>query len=183
MLSNNNRTAADANPQTPATEETIMLKSLLLFAAVVLLVLASASAPARPPQDANPPAKKPTADALAKAKKVYGLDCAMCHGDTGDGKTDLAKDMQLTLLDWTDPKALSGKSDQQLFDAIRKGSGKMPPEDAARATNDEIHNLVIYVRKFAKDQGATPAAPATDQPAATPAQPQAPAAAPTSPSN
>jgi len=156
-----------------------MLKSFLLFAAVVLLVLASASAPARPPQDANQAGKKPTADAMAKAKKVYDLDCAMCHGATGDGKTDLAKDMALSLQDWTDSKALSAKSDQQLFDAIRKGSGKMPPEDSGRATNDEVHNLVIYIRKFGKDQPAAPAAPSTDQPATAPAQPQA----PTSPSN
>jgi cytochrome c5 len=153
-----------------------MHKSLLLFAAVVLLVLASASAPARPPQEASQAAKKPTTDSMAKAKKVYELDCAMCHGSTGDGKTDLAKDMQLSLQDWTDPKALGGKSDQQLFDAIRKGSGKMPPEDTARATNDEVHGLVIYIRKFGKDQPAAPAAPAEQ-----PATPQAPAA-PSSPS-
>jgi cytochrome c5 len=159
-----------------------MLKSLLLFAAVVLLVLASASAHARPPQEANQAGKKPTADGMAKAKKVYNFDCAMCHGAAGDGKTDLAKEMSLTLSDWTDPKALSGKTDQQLFDDIRKGSGKMPPEDAARATNDEVHNLVIYIRKFAKDQPATPAAAPAEQPAAAPAQPQAPAAASSSPS-
>ena len=160
-----------------------MLKSFLLFAAVVLLVVASASAPARPPQEATQSAKKPTADAMAKAKKVYSLDCAMCHGAAGDGKTDLAKEMTLSLSDWTDPKALSGKTDQQLFDDIRKGSGKMPPEDAARATNDEVHNLVIYIRKFATDRPATPAATPAEQPAATPAQPEAPATAPTSPSN
>ena len=155
-----------------------MLKSFLLFAAVVLLVLASASAPARPPQDTSQAGKKPAGESMTKAKKVYDLDCAMCHGATGDGKTDLAKDMSLSLLDWTDPKALSGKSDQQLFDAIRKGSGKMPPEDTARATNDEVHNLVIYIRKFATDRPAVaPAAPSTEQPA----QPQPPAA-PTSPS-
>ncbi|MGC1424786.1 MAG: cytochrome c [Terracidiphilus sp.] len=155
-----------------------MLKSFLLFAAVVLLVLASASAPARPPQESQTPAaKKATPDAMAKAKKVYQLDCAMCHGSNGDGKTDLAKDMQLTLLDWSDPKALAGKSDQQLFEAIRKGSGKMPPEDDARAKNDEVHDLVIYIRKFAKDQPAG-TAPATDQPAATPAPAAPPATAP-----
>jgi cytochrome c5 len=159
-----------------------MLKSFLLFAAVVLLVLASASAPARPPQDANQAGKKPTPEAMAKAKKVYDLDCSMCHGATGDGKTDLAKEMSLSLSDWTDPKALAGKTDQQLFDAIRKGSGKMPPEDTARATNDEIHNMVIYIRKFANQQAAPAAAPAPDQPATAPTQPQAPAAAPTSPS-
>ncbi|MGA7246064.1 MAG: cytochrome c [Terracidiphilus sp.] len=158
-----------------------MLKSFLLFAAVVLLVLASASAPARPPQDATqaPAAKKIGPESLAKAKKMYEMDCALCHGATGDGKTDLAKDMQLTLLDWTDPKSLSTMSDQALFEAIRKGKGKMPPEDEGRAKNEEVRNLVIYIRKFAKDQPAAAApAPATEQPAATPAPASAPATPP-----
>lgn len=154
-----------------------MVKSFLLFAAVVLLVVASAPAPARPAQEASQPAAagKKTSDAgMAKAKKVYELDCALCHGAAGDGKTDLAKDMQLTMADWTDPKSLAGQTDQALIDVIRKGKGKMPPEDASRATNDEVKNLVNYIRKFA-GQGA-PAAPAGDQPAAAPAS--APAAAP-----
>ncbi len=162
-----------------------MLRSLMLFTAVVLILIASASAPARPPQDAgqSAAAKKVSPDALAKAKKVYNMDCALCHGAAGDGKTDLAKDMQLSLADWTDPKSLSGQSDDALFDVIRKGKGKMPPEDTGRATNDEVRGLVIYVRKLAKE-GATPATPATEQPAAAPAQTPAPApATPASPSN
>ena len=117
---------------------------------------------------------------LAKAKKVYNLDCALCHGETGDGKTDLAKDMQLTLVDWTDPKVLASQSDEALIDVIRKGKGKMPPEDTGRATNDEVRGLVVYIRKMAKDQ----ATPATAQPAATPAPSETPATPPpsTSPS-
>jgi cytochrome c5 len=158
-----------------------MLKSFLLFTAVVLIVLASASAPARPAQDAatTPPAKKMSAEALAKAKKVYNLDCALCHGAAGDGKSDLAKDMQLTMQDWTDPKSLSGQSDQQLFDLIRKGKGKMPPEEDGRAKNEEVKDLVLYIRTFAKEGAAAPAAPAAQPPAATPA----PTTAATSPSN
>jgi hypothetical protein len=77
------------------------------------------------------------------------------------------------MLDWTDPKALASWSDQALFDAIRKGKGKMPPEDASRAKDDEVKALVIYIRHLAKDQPAP-----TAQPAATPAPPSAPAAAP-----
>ncbi len=154
-----------------------MLKSFFLFTAVVLLVLASASAPARPPQEStSAPAKnaKTAPDTHSRAKKLYELDCALCHGSTGDGKTDLAKDMQLSLLDWTDPKALANLSDQQLFDAIRKGKGKMPPEDEGRAKSEEIKNLVTYIRKLAKDQAA---APAPAQPAATPAPAEPPPAA------
>lgn len=156
-----------------------MLKSFALFAAVVLLVVAAASAPARSPQEASQPAaggKKAGGESMAKAKKVYDLDCALCHGAAGDGKSDLAKDMSLNLLDWTDPKSLAGKSDQDLFNAIRKGAGKMPPEDAARAKDDEVRNLVQYIRKFAKSGTAPAEAPAAT-PAATPAS--APAAAST----
>ncbi|MBS1803352.1 MAG: cytochrome c [Acidobacteria bacterium] len=157
-----------------------MVKSFALFAAVVLLVVAAASAPARPPQEANQPAaggKKAGAESMTKAKKVYDLDCALCHGATGDGKSDLAKDMSLNLMDWTDPKTLSGMSDQALIEVIRKGKGKMPPEDATRANNDEIKSLVSLIRKFAKDGPAPAAAPSaepttspTPAPAAAPAQ-------------
>jgi hypothetical protein len=67
-------------------------------------------------------------------------------------------------------------SDQALIDVIRKGKGKMPPEDAARANNDEVKNLVLIIRKFAKDQPAS-VAPAAD-PTAAPAQTPAPASSP-----
>ncbi len=144
-----------------------MLKSFLLFTAVVLLAFTSASAFAQ--------AGKGAPDPQARAKKLYDLDCALCHGATGDGKTDLAKDMQLNLLDWTDPKVLAGMSDQAIFDAIRKGKGKMPPEDTSRAKDDEVKALVTYIRHLSKDQSAPAAQPAA-QPA--PPAPSAPAAAP-----
>ena len=159
-----------------------MVKSFALFAAVVLLVVAAVSAPARPPQEGSQAAaggKKASGESMAKAKKVYDLDCALCHGATGDGKSDLAKDMSLTLMDWTDPKALAGQSDQNLMEVIRKGKGKMPPEDAARATNDEVKNLVTYIRKFAKEQSTPAAAPAAEPaPSTAPAQTPPPTAAP-----
>jgi len=145
-----------------------MLKPFLLFTVVVLLVFTSAPASAQA-------GKGP--DMQARAKKLYDLDCALCHGATGDGKTDLGKDMQLNMLDWTDPKALASWSDQAIFDAIRKGKGKMPPEDSSRAKDDEVKALVTYVRHLAKDQAA-PAA----QPAAAPAAPQSAPAAPPAPS-
>jgi len=158
-----------------------MLKSFLLFTAVVLILIASAPAPARPPQDAaTTPAKKMSPEALAKAKRVYNMDCALCHNANGDGKSDLAKDMQLTLSDWTDPKALASQSDQQLYDVIRKGKGKMPPEDDSRAKNDEIRDVVMYIRTFAKEGATAPAAPAAEPPGTTPAP--APSSSP-SPSN
>jgi mono/diheme cytochrome c family protein len=145
-----------------------MLKPFLLLSTAVLFVIAPTPTPTLaaggPPQDNNP--VKPSAAAREKAKKLYGMDCAMCHGDNGNGKTDLATSMQLTLTDWTDPKSLATMSDKELFDAIRKGKGeKMPPEDVSRAKDEEIWALIAHIRNFSKGQPSAPApadaAPAT----------------------
>jgi mono/diheme cytochrome c family protein len=167
--------------------------SLLLLAAVFVAVLASVQggsqqkgtpAPAMQPTQAITPsaatqAKNPvkqlSPELQAKAKSLYQIDCALCHGDTGNGKTDLATSMNLTLDDWTNPASLANKTDADLFTAIRNGKGeKMPPEDAARAKDTEVWSLILYIRNFSKGHAATPVAPV-----ATPdATPSAPAAAP-----
>ncbi|MGA2249979.1 c-type cytochrome [Terracidiphilus sp.] len=99
-------------------------------------------------------------------KQIYKQDCALCHGDTGNGKSEVATSMNLVLLDYTDAKSLAGKSDQELFDAIRKGRGdKMPPEDEVRAKDAEVRGLVAYVRSLSKGQSGTQTAAA---PAAAP---------------
>jgi mono/diheme cytochrome c family protein len=148
-----------------------MFKPLLLLPAVILFGLGPAPVPASMPQEgAQAPSKassKAGNESLARAKKIYEFDCAICHGSNGNGKTDLAKDMQLTLDDWTDPKSLGSKTDQQLFDLIRKGKDKMPAEEDGRAKNDEIKALIVYIRNMSKDQPA--AAPAAPAPAAPPA--------------
>ena len=156
-----------------------MLKPFLLFSAVVIFAIAPTSAPSfaagRPPQDAAPASTnpvKPTAASQDKAKKLFSQDCSMCHGDNGNGKTDLAASMQLTLADWTDPKSLAALPDKQLFDTIRKGKGdKMPPEDASRAKDDEVWALVNYIRGFSKGQPSAPAPAPADAAPATPAPP------------
>jgi len=120
---------------------------------------AQQATPAPPPPPAVNNPVKATPESLAKAKRTYGFDCAMCHGANGNGKTDLAKDMQLTLSDWSDPKAFEGKTDGDLYQAIRSGKGKMPAEDASRAKDDDVWNLVTYVRNLAK-KGAAASTPA-----------------------
>ena len=145
-----------------------MLKRLLLLPAVLVMAyagsLVSQQKPAHKPAEAAPPATIQVEPPRPEVKQIYKNDCAICHGDAGDGKGDIGKDMNL--LDWTNPTTLSSKSDQQLFDAIRKGTDKMPPEDGSRAKDNEIRGLVKYIRGMAKGQPAT--APAS-QPAATPA--------------
>jgi len=148
-----------------------MLKPLLFLPAVVCLAIGAASNPSPGPQEGtaakSSKAGNPT---MARAKEIWNFDCAICHGANGNGKTDLAKDMQLNLTDFTDPKTFEGKTDDQLFDLIRKGKDKMPAEDGARAKPEEVKAIVQYIRTFSKDQ-----------PAATPAATPAPSPAPTTP--
>jgi mono/diheme cytochrome c family protein len=128
----------------------------------VLLVGYAVSAPAQ---------AKPGGEIPAHVKTIYKVDCALCHGDNGNGKTDLATGMGLTLTDFTDPKTLQSKTDQELFDLIRKGKDKMPPEEENRAKDAEIKSLIVYVRSLSKGQPApagTPAATPTAAPAPAP---------------
>jgi mono/diheme cytochrome c family protein len=91
---------------------------------------------------------KPTEESLSKGKKMYGLDCAMCHGKNGDGKGDMASDIK-GVTDFTNPDSLKGRTDGELFYVIRNGKGDMPPE-GDRAKDDDIWNMVNYVRSLAK---------------------------------
>ncbi|MDE3199610.1 MAG: cytochrome c [Acidobacteriota bacterium] len=149
-----------------------MWKSLLLIAAATSFGLAPVAMNSNAGQAAKHTQKSAAkaeaeqqasanAEAMDKAKKLYEMDCALCHGDKGLGDTDIAKEMKLTLLPYGDPKAVAAMSDQEIFDLIRKGKDKMPPEAQARAKDDEVHDLIKYVRQLAKDNPATaPAAPA-----------------------
>lgn len=141
-----------------------MVKRLLLLPAVLLFGFAATLAPTWAQAGAQA-LSKTNGEIPAHVKTIYTVDCAMCHGATGDGKTDLAKDMNLTLGDLTDPKTLEGKSDQDLFALIRKGKDKMPPEEENRAKDAEIHTLIQYIRSFSKN-GVTPAATPAPAPAA-----------------
>jgi mono/diheme cytochrome c family protein len=93
---------------------------------------------------------KPTAESIAKGKKRYGFDCEMCHGKNGDGKGDMASDMK-NVTDFTNPDALKNRTDSELFNVIRKGKGEMPAE-GERGKDDDIWNMVNYIRSLAKKQ-------------------------------
>ncbi|NUQ27635.1 MAG: c-type cytochrome [Acidobacteriaceae bacterium] len=127
-----------------------MLKPLFVLPALVALAF-----PPQQPVPATPaPATgnmtnpvKPTAESQAKAKKMYGYDCSMCHGPTGDGKGDIA--MKPAPKDLTDSSSLKDMSDADLYAIIKTGKGQMPG-DGDRLKDDELWNMVIYVRSLAK---------------------------------
>ena len=143
------------------SNQAVLKRTPLVFLALFFFVFAlwaqkdqpPAKAPAPeykiPPEDAakvNP--VKPTPESHAKGKKLYGYDCAMCHGKDGDGKGDMSSDIK-NVTDFTNPDALKNRTDGELFYVIRNGKGDMPLE-GERAKDEDIWNLVNYVRSFAK---------------------------------
>ncbi len=107
-----------------------------------------------PPEDAkraNP--TKTTPASLAQSARMYGYDCAMCHGKDGDGKGDLAAQMKLQLHDWRQPATLEKLSDGDIFYIVSKGKGDMPGE-GTRLSDDQKWQLVNLLRSFAKKDAA-----------------------------
>jgi mono/diheme cytochrome c family protein len=101
--------------------------------------------------DKNNPVKT-SPEGLAAARKIYGYDCAMCHGPKGDGKGDIVDSMKLTMHDWRDAASLEGKTDGEIFFIITKGKGKMMGE-GDRLPETMRWNMVNLVRSYSKKDG------------------------------
>ena len=137
---------------------TLLILSAILLASFGILYAKPNSTQEKPgptepkitPEDA---AKKnpvtPTPEGLAEVRKLFGYNCAMCHGKAGDGKGDLAADMKLELRDWRDASSLEKMTDGELFWIISNGKAKMPGE-GDRTAEKMRWNFVNLVRSFAK---------------------------------
>ena len=96
---------------------------------------------------------KSSPESLARAKKWWGLDCAMCHGANGNGQGDTAKEMKLKLGDFTDSKTLKDRTDGEIYYVIKNGHNDMPAE-GPRIKTEEGWDLVNYVRSLANTKEA-----------------------------
>ncbi|PYU64459.1 MAG: hypothetical protein DMG49_26610 [Acidobacteria bacterium] len=140
-----------------------MHRTLLVLGAILVASFEIAYAGANSTQEkpASPEAKMtpedvakknpvpPAPEGLAEARKLFGYNCAMCHGKNGDGKGDLAADMKLELRDWRDASSIEKMTDGELFWIVSNGKGKMPGE-GDRTAEKVRWNFVNLVRSFAK---------------------------------
>ena len=140
-----------------------MRRALLFLSAVLLITFGAAlaqqkegsqveQAPAPIPEAdaAKKNLVKPTAEGLAEARKLFKYHCAMCHGENGDGKGDLAESMKLQLNDWRNPETISKYTDGALFYIITNGRGKMVGGEGDRTKEEVRWNLVNLVHSFGK---------------------------------
>ncbi|MBI1940352.1 MAG: cytochrome c [Acidobacteria bacterium] len=84
---------------------------------------------------------------VARGKKIYATQCAMCHGEKGDGKGDIVEEMGINPPDFTKPGALKKRSDGELFAIIGVGSPVMPGQ-AKRLSDRHRWQIVNYLRSL-----------------------------------
>ena len=93
---------------------------------------------------AQAPQAKQTNNAAAE---VYMRQCSFCHGADGAGNTPVGKNFKLRDLGSAEVQQMS---EDELFDIINQGKGKMPA--FGKLGHDTIHGLVEYVRAFKKSK-------------------------------
>jgi mono/diheme cytochrome c family protein len=89
---------------------------------------------------------------VERGKKIYETQCAMCHGEKGDGKGEIVEDMHINPPDFTKPETLAKRTDGALFTIIQIGDSDMPGQ-GKRMTDTYKWELVNYLRSLS---GATP---------------------------
>jgi mono/diheme cytochrome c family protein len=98
--------------------------------------------PADAVRQANP--VKPTPESIAQGKKWYGYDCAMCHGNNGDGKGDVGKlaipDLTTTVLTLT----ITGIGDSSLAKGNNPRLAKRLESIAAMFLGAALGAVVIH---------------------------------------
>ncbi|MBU2652123.1 MAG: c-type cytochrome [Bacteroidetes bacterium] len=84
-----------------------------------------------------------------RGARVYKKVCWTCHGDNGSGTGPQAAEIETKPANFKDP-LVAGRSDGALFWWISNGGSDMQAfKDAL--TEDEIWDLVMYIRKVQND--------------------------------
>jgi mono/diheme cytochrome c family protein len=111
-----------------------------------------------------------TAGASGPAAGIFAQNCVQCHGPDGKGIKAVGTP------NFTDP-AFRNVSEDEIRNTIRNGKGAMPPW-GGKLREEQISELVTYVRSFSSGQGA-----GTSSSTQGPTQASTPAAQAQTPSN
>lgn len=90
---------------------------------------------------------KYTTLSVERGAKLYRTQCAMCHGEKGDGKGEMVEEMKITPTDFTKPETLKDRSDGTIYAIIGAGSEVMPGQ-GTRMTETHKWNLINYLRSL-----------------------------------
>ena len=88
----------------------------------------------------------------ADAKENWEKQCQKCHGVDGKGETAMGK--KLKVKDYTDAKVQDSFKDEEAIkltkEGKKEGDKNLMPGFAEKLSDQEIKDLVAYVRKFKK---------------------------------
>jgi mono/diheme cytochrome c family protein len=97
---------------------------MLLTSLMLMLMMGWSGASSRPLQAPEPPGKAP-----------YARVCQVCHGPEGRGDAGPS----LVPLD---------KDYDEVLTMVREGGGQMPPITAERVSDDEVRQIVEYLKSL-----------------------------------
>src|SRR5438046_6840682 len=125
------------------------------WAAVVTVMLGVAPLAQQADRTTNPLANRP--DAADAGQRLYDQTCQSCHGPAGQGDRGPALNSGMFA---------HGEDDRDLFRTIRVGvpGSQMPP--FAGLTDQQIWQLVTYIRGLATATSAVNTTPSNGDPAA-----------------
>ena len=135
------------------------VQSKLALAAVVLLLFAGLlyghtkkpwPVPAAAKARKNPVAA--TAESLAAGAKLFQRNCAVCHGETGDGKGPWQDILTTQPGNFTDASRMAEHTDGELFWKISTGREQMPAFEK-KLSEQKRWQLVNYLRALARSKG------------------------------
>jgi cytochrome c6 len=89
----------------------------------------------------------PATHAADDAAALFKAKCAACHGPDGSGGTPTGKAMGTPDLRSED---VQKQTDAQLIDSTTNGKGKKMPAYKGKLTDDQIKQLVGYIRELGK---------------------------------
>ncbi len=125
---------------------TTSLKKLALPLALGVS-LGVAAMGAKPVQAAN----------AANGAKIYGTNCAMCHGPKGAGDGPASASLNPKPRKFSDPKIMSKIADKTIATTIQKGGAAMKKSPAMppfpQLKPNEVADLVAHIRALCKCKG------------------------------
>jgi cytochrome c6 len=92
--------------------------------------------------------------AQTAGEATYKANCQMCHGETGAADTPAGKAMGAK--SFQSPE-LAKMTDAAMMSSVKNGNGRMPAFKE-KLTDDEIKDVITYIRELQKKTGGDTAA-------------------------
>lgn len=153
-------TMADAVSADPYkwTAYTICGVFTLTIPGIFLLIVLTRPAPPVPPWTVEAAALGVDWQDILSGERVYRTSCTVCHGPDGDGVHGLGKPLHNSayVQESSDDELSALLVDgRKLDDPLNTTGALMPPRGAQQLSDDEIHDVIVYLRAL-QEPGVVP---------------------------